>query len=77
MALVQLEMGYNVSDKPNKTPYLESPERGKFAVLVFFTKQELKELELHCNREKINISKWILSLVKDELSYYDEESDDE
>ena len=54
-------------DKPNRSPYLESTDKGKFAVYVFFTKAELEQLEFHCNRQRINMSKWIANLVKEEL----------
>lgn len=59
--------------KPNKSQYLESTDKGKFAVYVFFTKQELQELEYHCNNRRMNISKWIAGLVKEELALADEE----
>lgn len=61
--------------KPNRTPYLESTDKGKFAVYVFFTKRELEHLEFCCNRKKINISKWISDLVRDELSMEDGSDD--
>lgn len=54
-------------NKPNRSPYLESTEKGKFAVYVFFTKDELEQIEFSCNRKKVNMSKWIANLVKDEL----------
>lgn len=67
--MAALELGeYSMSDsKPNRTPYLESTEKGKFAVYVFFTMEELEQIEFACNRRKVNMSKWISNLVRDEL----------
>lgn len=55
------------NDKPNRSPYLESVEKGKFAVYVFFTQEELEQLEFVCNRQRMSIGKWIADLVKEEL----------
>jgi len=73
--LVALELGECLmsDSKPNRTPYLESNEKGKFAVYVFFTKEELEQIEFACNRRKVNMGKWIANLVKDELLLIDRE----
>lgn len=55
------------NNKPNNSPYLESVEKGKFAVYVFFTKEELEQLEFLCNRQRMSMGKWIADLVKEEL----------
>lgn len=67
--MVAQEQGeYIVSnDKPNHSPYLESVDKGKYAVYVFFTKMELEQLEFVCNRQRMSIGKWIADLVKEEL----------
>lgn len=69
VASVAQEPGVSLmsDSKPNHTPYLESTEKGKFAVYVFFTKEELEQLEFVCNRRRVNMAKWIRELVKEEL----------
>ena len=62
--------------KPNKSQYLESTEKGKFAVYVFFTQQELRELEYHCNSRRMSIPKWIVGLIKEELALCAEEAEE-
>ena len=59
-----------MSDKPNRTPYMESTDKGKFAVYVFFTKEELEDLEFLANSKKVNISRLIRDITLEELDLY-------
>ena len=45
---------------------MEFPD-GKFAVYVYFTHAELRQLQDHCNGMRINMSRWITNLIRDEL----------
>jgi hypothetical protein len=58
------------SDRPNHVNALEAG-KGKYAVYVFFTKEELERIQAHCNGMRINMSKWISGMVKDELMLSD------
>jgi hypothetical protein len=49
---------------------MESTDKGKFAVYVFFTKEELEDLEFLANSKKVNISRLIRDLTLEELDLY-------
>ena len=53
-------------EKPNHSGHVEFPD-GKFAVYVHFTHAELRQIQDHCNGMRINMSRWIANLIKDEL----------
>lgn len=59
-----------MSDKPNNSQYMESVDKGKFAVYVFFTEGELEELAFLAKGKRINISKLIRDLAIEELELY-------
>lgn len=62
-----------MSEKPNQTNYLETPDGKKYGVYVFFTRKELEQIEYHCHKRKMSIPKWIVELVKDELNLLEDE----
>ena len=49
---------------------MESVDKGKFAVYVFFTQEELEELAFLANGKKVNLSKLIRDLALEELELY-------
>jgi len=59
-----------LSDKPNNSQYMESVDKGKFAVYVFFTEGELEELTFLAKGKRVNISKLIRDLAIEELELY-------
>lgn len=58
------------SERPNHTHALEMG-KGKFGVYVTFTHEELEKIQAHCNGMRINMSKWISNVIKDELMMSD------
>jgi hypothetical protein len=83
VASVQLVMGHSAmanskqsSDKPNHSSALEM-SNGKYAVYVMFTREELESIQAHCNGMRINMSKWISILIKEELALNEILSEDE
>jgi hypothetical protein len=54
------------SDRPNHSGALEAT-KGKYAVYAFFTKEELEKIQAHCDGMRINMSKWMANLIRDEL----------
>lgn len=58
------------SERPNHTNAMEMG-KGKFGVYVTFTHDELQKIQAHCNGMRINMSKWISQLIKDELMLVD------
>lgn len=59
-----------MSDKPNSSQYMESTDKGKFAVYVFFTEAELEELAFLAKGKRVNISRLIRDLALEELELY-------
>ncbi len=58
------------NDKPNHANALEMG-KGKYGVYVTFTKEELEKIQAHCNGMRVNLSKWISNMVRDELMLTD------
>jgi hypothetical protein len=56
-------------DKPNNSIYLEGPSPGKYAVYVFFSKEELDVLVAAAGKK--NIAKYIRDLVLEEVGIDD------
>ena len=58
------------SDRPNHNSAMEMG-KGKYGVYVTFTKEELEKIQAHCNGMRVNLSKWISNMVRDELMLTD------
>ena len=58
------------SERPNHTQSLEMG-KGRYGVYVTFTHDELQKIQAHCNGMRVNMSKWISQLIKDELMLVD------
>ena len=58
------------ADRPNHANAMEMG-KGKYGVYVTFTKDELERIQAHCNGMRINMSKWISGIIKDELMLTD------
>lgn len=58
------------SDRPNHANAMEMG-KGKYGVYVTFTHEELQRIQAHCNGMRINMSKWISGIIKDELMLSD------
>jgi hypothetical protein len=63
----------NYNDKSEKPNYSSAMEmgKGKYGVYVTFTKEELEKIQAHCNGMRVNLSKWISNMVRDELMLTD------